>query len=79
MVNFDIWEVSLDGTPKILNTYMNFSRHHLCCFTVDPLFVLDKSMANNRCPQHLASKICVRLLKPSKIQIPTPNTSFRIC
>jgi hypothetical protein len=28
----------------IFNTYMNFSRHHLCCFTVVPLFVLDKSM-----------------------------------
>ena len=30
----------------------------------------------NRCLQHLASKICVKLLKPSKIQIPMPNTSF---
>jgi hypothetical protein len=27
----------------------------------------------------LASKICVKLLKPPKITIPTPNTSFRIC
>jgi hypothetical protein len=27
----------------------------------------------------LASKIYVKLLKPPKIQIPTPNTSFRIC
>jgi hypothetical protein len=27
----------------------------------------------------LASKNCVKLLKPPKIQIPTPNTSFRIC
>jgi hypothetical protein len=25
------------------------------------------------------SPICVKLLKPPKIQIPTPNTSFRIC
>jgi hypothetical protein len=32
----------------IFNTYMNLSRHHLCCFTVVPLFVLDKSMAWNR-------------------------------
>jgi hypothetical protein len=29
----------------IFNTYMNFSRHHFCCFTIVPLFVLDKSMA----------------------------------
>jgi hypothetical protein len=29
---------------------MNFSRHHLCCFTVVPLFVLDKSMADNMTP-----------------------------
>jgi hypothetical protein len=27
----------------------------------------------------LASKICVKLLKPPKIQIPMPSTSFRIC
>jgi hypothetical protein len=27
----------------------------------------------------LASKICVKLLKPPKIQIPTPNTSFWVC
>jgi hypothetical protein len=25
--------------------YMNFSHHHLCCFTVVPLYLLDKSMA----------------------------------
>jgi hypothetical protein len=29
----------------VFNTYMNFSRHYLCCFTVVPLFVLDKSLA----------------------------------
>jgi hypothetical protein len=29
----------------IFNTYANFSRHHLCYFTVVPLFVLDKSLA----------------------------------
>ena len=28
----------------IFDTYMNFSHHRLCCFTVVPLFVLDKSM-----------------------------------
>ena len=27
----------------IFNTYMNFYRHHLCCFTIAPLFILDKS------------------------------------
>ena len=27
----------------------------------------------------LDSKICVKLLKPPKIPIPTPNTSFGIC
>jgi hypothetical protein len=27
----------------------------------------------------LASKLCVKLLKPPKIQILTPNTAFRIC
>jgi hypothetical protein len=60
------------------NTYMNFSRHHFCCFTVVPLFVLNKSMAHRIGVYNtLASKICVKLLKPPKIQIPTPNTSFR--
>jgi hypothetical protein len=29
----------------LFNIYMNFSCHYLCCFTVVPLFVLDKSMA----------------------------------
>ena len=29
----------------IFNIYINFSRHHLCCFIVVLLFVLDKSMA----------------------------------
>jgi hypothetical protein len=43
MAIFDIWEVSLDETPNS-KTYMNFSRHYFCCFTVVPLFVLDKSM-----------------------------------
>jgi hypothetical protein len=46
-----------------------------CYFTIVPLFDLDKSTAqigvyNNT----LASKICVKLLKPPNIQIPTPNT-----
>jgi hypothetical protein len=41
---FDIWEVSLDGTPTFY-TYMNFHGHHFCCFTIAPLFDLDKSTA----------------------------------
>jgi hypothetical protein len=44
----------------------------LCLFWI-------KSTAWNRCYNTLASKICVILLKPPKSQIPTPNTSFRIC
>ena len=36
----------------IFNTFINFPRHHLCCFTVASLFVLDKSTAWNRCLQH---------------------------
>jgi hypothetical protein len=27
----------------VFDTYMNFSCHHFCCFTVVSLFVLDKS------------------------------------
>jgi hypothetical protein len=60
----------------IFNTYINFSRHHLCCFTTAPLFVLDESTAWNRCLQHPCFKNLCKLLKPPKIQIPTPNTSF---
>ena len=60
----------------IFNTYIRFSRYYFCCFTVAPLFFLDKSTAWNRFYNTLASKICVKLLKLSKIQIPTPNTSF---
>jgi hypothetical protein len=36
----------------IFNTFINFSRHHLCCFTIASLFVLDKFTAWNRCLQH---------------------------
>jgi hypothetical protein len=28
----------------IFKIFMNFSGHRLCCFTVVPLFLLDKSM-----------------------------------
>ena len=50
----------------IFNTYMNFSRHHLCCFTVVPLFVLDKSMAWNRCLQHPCFKNLCKIAQASK-------------
>jgi hypothetical protein len=60
------------------NTYMNFSRHHFCCFTVVPLFVLFwiSVWLGIGVYNTVASKICVKLLKPPKIQIPTPNTSL---
>ena len=50
----------------IFNTYMNFSRHHFCCFTVAPLFVLDKSMAWNRCLQHPCFKKLCKIAQASK-------------
>ena len=50
----------------VFNTYMNFSHHHLCCFIVVSLFVLDKSMAWNKCLQDLASNICVKFVQASK-------------
>jgi hypothetical protein len=65
MTIFDIWEVSLDGTPNF-NTFMSFSRNHFCCFTVVPLFVLDKSMAWNRCLQHLCFKNWCKIAQASK-------------
>ena len=53
----------------IFNTYMNFSRHHLCCFTVAPLFVLDKSTAWNRCLQHLCFNNLCKVAQASKNSI----------
>jgi hypothetical protein len=49
----------------IFNTYMNFSRHHLCCFIVVPLFVLDKSTAWNRCLQHPCFKNLCKIAQAS--------------
>jgi hypothetical protein len=46
--------------------YMNFSRHHLSCFTVVPLFLLDKSMAYNRCLQHPCFKKLCKIAQASK-------------
>jgi hypothetical protein len=62
------------------NTYMNFTCHHffvalqllLCLFWIS--LQLGIGVHNT-----LASKICVKLLKPPKIQISMSNTSFRIC
>jgi hypothetical protein len=48
------------------NTYINFCRHHLCCFTIVSLFVLDKSMAWNRCLQHLCFKNLCKIAQASK-------------
>jgi hypothetical protein len=50
----------------IFNTYMNFSRHQLCCFTIVPLFVLDKSMAWNRCLQPTCFKNLCKIAQASK-------------
>jgi hypothetical protein len=50
----------------IFNTYMNFSRHHLCCFTIVPLFALDKSMAWSRCLQHPCFKNLCKIAQASK-------------
>jgi hypothetical protein len=79
MAIFDIWEVSLDGTPIFLNMHGFFSPSCsvaslllLCLFWIS--LWLRIGVYNT-----LASKICVKLLKPPKIQIPMPNTSFRMC
>jgi hypothetical protein len=50
----------------IISTYINFSCHHLCCFTVAHLFVLDKSTAWNRCLQHLCFKNLCKIAQASK-------------
>jgi hypothetical protein len=50
----------------IFNTYINFSRHHSCCFTVAPLFVLGKSTVWNRCLQHPCFKNLCKIAQASK-------------
>ena len=50
----------------IFNTYINFSCHHFCCFIVAPLFVLNKSTAWNRCPQHPCFKNLCKIAQASK-------------
>jgi hypothetical protein len=49
------------------NAYINNSHRRLCCFRVAPLFVLDKSTAWNRCPQHPCFKILCKIAQASKI------------
>jgi hypothetical protein len=63
----------------ISNTYMNFSRHQFCCFTIVPLFVLDKSMASNRCLQHPCFKKLIQncsSLQKFRFQHPTLPFGF---
>jgi hypothetical protein len=50
----------------IFNTFINFSRHHFCCFTIAPLFVLDKSTAWNRCLQHPCFKKLSKIAQASR-------------
>jgi hypothetical protein len=49
-----------------LYTYIHFSRHHFCCFTVAPLFVLDKSTDWNKCLQHPRFKKLFKIAQASK-------------
>jgi hypothetical protein len=62
----------------IFNTYMNFSRNHFCCFTVASLFVLDKSMAWDRCLQHPCLKKLCRIIQASlqKFRFQRPTLPF---
>jgi hypothetical protein len=51
----------------IFNTYINFSRHHVCCFTIAPLLVLDKYTTwNIRCLQHPCFKNLCKIVQASK-------------
>jgi hypothetical protein len=42
-------------------------RHHHCCFTIAPLFVLDKSTAWNGCLQHPCFKNLCKIAQASKV------------
>ena len=60
----------------IFKVYMNFSRHHLCCFIVVPLFVLDKSLwlgigVYNTVASKNLCKIAVESLQKFRVQRPT--------
>jgi hypothetical protein len=51
----------------IFSTHINLSRHHLCCFTVVPLFVLYKSKAYKiRCLQHPFFQNLCKIAQASK-------------
>jgi hypothetical protein len=50
----------------IFNTYMDFSRHLFCCFTVASLFVLDKSTAWNKYLQHPCFNFFCKIAQASK-------------
>ena len=63
----------------IFNTFINFSRHHLCCFIIASLFDLEKSTAWNRCLQYPCFKNLCKIAQASKNSDPMPNTLFRIC
>ena len=49
----------------VFDTYINFSRHYLCCFTIAPLFVLDKSKAWNKYLQHPCFKTLCKIAQAS--------------
>ena len=68
------WQVqNLGGVTRwklpFFNTFMNFSGHHLCCFIVASLFVLDKSTTWNRCLQHPDFRNLCKITRTSKIFI----------
>jgi hypothetical protein len=50
----------------IYNTFINFSHHHFCCFTIASLFVLDKSTAWNKCLQHPCFKKLCKIAQASE-------------
>jgi hypothetical protein len=50
----------------IFITYIDFSRHHFCCFTVVSLFVLDKYAAWNRCLKQPCFKNSCKIAQGSK-------------
>jgi hypothetical protein len=50
----------------ISNTYMNFSRHHFCCFIVVALFVLDSLWLKNSYLQHSCFKDLCKIAQASK-------------
>jgi hypothetical protein len=65
MTIFDIWGVTRWNTQFFIHTW-TFSFHHLCCFIVIPLFVLDKSMTWNKCLQHPCYKTLCKIAQASQ-------------